>query len=181
MGEVFEKLFTYLGAAALKRFGWWSVAIAVLLLVALRLLFKLLGYIRARQIRLGRWIFPGPNGLSWAKRAGCFLIVVIAISFFLFPSSPITLIGMFLGLAALAVKLFRHGTSGLGIHYVVVLATMLCLGLTVGGILHDLAFPPMALCSDGTYSDSSTRRGTCSWHGGVRQWAPDPWWKSLFE
>jgi hypothetical protein len=28
----------------------------------------------------------------------------------------------------------------------------------------------MAICQDGTASTSSTRRGTCSRHGGVRQW-----------
>lgn len=27
-----------------------------------------------------------------------------------------------------------------------------------------------ALCNDGTYSFSRHRRGTCSWHGGVRKW-----------
>jgi hypothetical protein len=27
-----------------------------------------------------------------------------------------------------------------------------------------------AICRDGTYSYSANRRGTCSWHGGVRQW-----------
>ena len=29
---------------------------------------------------------------------------------------------------------------------------------------------PSALCRDGTYSYSQHRQGTCSWHGGVRQW-----------
>jgi hypothetical protein len=27
-----------------------------------------------------------------------------------------------------------------------------------------------AICSDGSYSYSRSRRGTCSWHGGVRRW-----------
>jgi hypothetical protein len=27
-----------------------------------------------------------------------------------------------------------------------------------------------ARCRDGTYSFSESRRGTCSWHGGVGQW-----------
>jgi hypothetical protein len=30
-----------------------------------------------------------------------------------------------------------------------------------------------AICNDGTYSYSRHRRGTCSWHGGVRQWLKD--------
>lgn len=32
---------------------------------------------------------------------------------------------------------------------------------------------PTALCNDGTYSYSQHRRGTCSWHGGVREWLRD--------
>jgi Protein of unknown function (DUF3761) len=31
---------------------------------------------------------------------------------------------------------------------------------------------PTAICNDGTYSYSQTRSGTCSHHGGVRQWCP---------
>lgn len=27
-----------------------------------------------------------------------------------------------------------------------------------------------ALCNDGTYSDSANCSGTCSWHGGVKEW-----------
>jgi hypothetical protein len=29
-----------------------------------------------------------------------------------------------------------------------------------------------AKCRDGTYSFSQSRRGTCSWHGGVARWLP---------
>lgn len=29
-----------------------------------------------------------------------------------------------------------------------------------------------AQCGDGSYSFSNTRRGTCSWHGGVARWLP---------
>ena len=31
-----------------------------------------------------------------------------------------------------------------------------------------------AVCKDGWISES-TGSGTCSWHGGVRQWLPDGW------
>lgn len=31
-------------------------------------------------------------------------------------------------------------------------------------------YGPSALCKDGTYSYSLTRRGTCSYHKGVRTW-----------
>lgn len=37
-----------------------------------------------------------------------------------------------------------------------------------------------ALCTDGTYSASHHRSGTCSYHGGVAQWrfaADDPFWR----
>jgi len=32
------------------------------------------------------------------------------------------------------------------------------------------ASSPTAICADGTYSYSASRRGTCSHHGGVAQW-----------
>lgn len=51
----------------------------------------------------------------------------------------------------------------------------------LGGILHDVIFPPTALCVDGTYSYSRHESGTCSWHGGVAEWGPDPWWRKMFE
>ena len=42
------------------------------------------------------------------------------------------------------------------------------------GIVAAIAFrpdpEPTALCRDGTHSFSEHRQGTCSWHGGVRQW-----------
>lgn len=49
--------------------------------------------------------------------------------------------------------------------------------LLAGGMLSDVVFPPTARCVDGTYSYSAHHRGTCSWHGGVAQWNPEPWWK----
>jgi uncharacterized protein DUF3761 len=33
---------------------------------------------------------------------------------------------------------------------------------------------PTAMCRDGTYSYSANRRGTCSHHGGVAEWNPNP-------
>jgi len=32
-----------------------------------------------------------------------------------------------------------------------------------------------AKCRDGSYSFSQSRRGTCSWHGGVAQWLSGRW------
>jgi hypothetical protein len=50
----------------------------------------------------------------------------------------------------------------------------------VGTIAGDSLWPPTAMCSDLTYSYSEHHRGTCSWHGGVREWNPGPWWARLF-
>jgi hypothetical protein len=57
----------------------------------------------------------------------------------------------------------------------------LALALFLGGVLRDVVFPPTARCADGTYSYSAHHSGTCSWHGGVAQWNPDPWWESIFD
>jgi len=32
------------------------------------------------------------------------------------------------------------------------------------------SYGPTAICKDGTYSYSAHRRGTCSWHKGVKIW-----------
>jgi DNA-directed RNA polymerase subunit M/transcription elongation factor TFIIS len=50
----------------------------------------------------------------------------------------------------------------------------------IGTIAGDSLWPPTARCNDSTYSYSEHRSGTCSWHGGVREWNPGPWWASLF-
>jgi endonuclease YncB( thermonuclease family) len=50
------------------------------------------------------------------------------------------------------------------------------LGATLGALLYldarysSLPAGATAICNDGTYSYSRHRRGTCSWHGGVRRW-----------
>jgi hypothetical protein len=51
----------------------------------------------------------------------------------------------------------------------------------IGNIVGDSLSPPSALCADMSYSYSAHRSGTCSWHGGVREWDPGPWWASMFE
>ena len=48
------------------------------------------------------------------------------------------------------------------------------------GMIHDKFFDhPTALCSDGTYSYSHHRSGTCSGHAGVSRWQPERkhWWQ----
>ena len=66
----------------------------------------------------------------------------------------------------------KHGFRCVRIIFVLLL-------LFVGvGIAHDvivstLPLPqPTAQCVDGSYSYSAHRQGTCSWHGGVREWNP---------
>ncbi len=53
----------------------------------------------------------------------------------------------------------------------------------VGGISRDLLddVQPTAVCSDGSYSNSAHRSGTCSWHGGVAGWNPTVhhWWQTV--
>ena len=48
----------------------------------------------------------------------------------------------------------------------------------VGSIARDIVQPPTARCNDGTYSYSAHHRGTCSWHHGVGEWSPSPWWEA---
>ncbi len=58
--------------------------------------------------------------------------------------------------------------------------------LTAGSVTRDFVdgglfdHPPTALCSDGSYSYSQHRGGTCSWHRGVAVWNPQvPWWRRI--
>lgn len=60
------------------------------------------------------------------------------------------------------------------------LATVCLFLFLIGAIAGDSLWPPTAICSDFTYSYSEYLSGTCSWHGGVREWNPGPWWTSLF-
>jgi len=60
------------------------------------------------------------------------------------------------------------------------IASVCCFLFLIGTIAGDSLWPPTALCSDSTYSYSEHRSGTCSWHGGVREWHPDPWWTGIF-
>lgn len=50
----------------------------------------------------------------------------------------------------------------------------------LGTIAGDSLWPPTAQCGDGSYSYSAHHGGTCSWHGGVREWEPGPWWARAF-
>jgi hypothetical protein len=52
--------------------------------------------------------------------------------------------------------------------------------LLVGTIAGDAFSPPTAQCRDFSYSYSEHNSGTCSWHRGVREWNPGPWWATLF-
>jgi hypothetical protein len=181
MGEVFEKLFASVGVAALREFGWWSIVILALAIIALGLLLAAAERLMKSRAKIRAWLFPGERVGAIVKAIGVGFLVLVCAAFLFIPSSPIIAVGFPLGVAALAIKYFRKGTSTPQVHYAVMLGTLLCLGLTIGGILHDIAMPPTARCSDGTYSSSANHRGTCSWHGGVEQWGPDPWWESIFE
>jgi hypothetical protein len=60
------------------------------------------------------------------------------------------------------------------------IATVHIVLFLIGTIAGDSLWPPTARCNDSTYSYSEHPSGTCSWHGGVREWDPGPWWASLF-
>lgn len=179
MEEALEKLFTYLGATAFKDFGWPAVAATIVAFFILRFLIELTKFAWVKRKKIWERTFPGPMGKPRAKLSAWGLVVMIVISFFLFPSNPIVAAGSLLGLATLAFGLLRNPVPSPRSHYSVLAGTLLGLALTIGGIFHDVAYPPTALCRDGAYSSSSSRQGTCSWHGGVRQWYPKPWWQAI--
>jgi predicted permease len=108
-------------------------------------------------------------------------LFLTAFAFLFLPSSPLVACPMVAGAIGLLFKGARIWLRDRNFLVRYCLALLFCLGLTAGGMLHDLAFPPTALCLDGTYSSSAHRRGTCSWHGGVREWNPPTWWQSPFE
>jgi len=60
------------------------------------------------------------------------------------------------------------------------IATVCLFLFPIGTLAGDSLWPPTALCNDFTYSYTEHRSGACSWHGGVREWNPGPWWASLF-
>jgi hypothetical protein len=57
------------------------------------------------------------------------------------------------------------------------LATIATLVFFIFSLVGDTANPPTAECVDGSYSYSAHDQGTCSWHGGIREWNPPPWWE----
>jgi hypothetical protein len=180
MEEGLEKLFTYLGTTAFRNFGWPAVAAIIVAFFFLRFLLGLAKFAWIRRRQIWERIFPGPNTKKRAKLSIWGLIVLSITSFFLFPSNPIVAVGSLLGLAAITLGLLRDHAPSPALHYAVLAGAVFCTALTIGGILHDVVYPPTALCQDGVYSSSSSRRGTCSWHGGVREWNPGPWWQAIF-
>jgi DNA-directed RNA polymerase subunit RPC12/RpoP len=101
------------------------------------------------------------------------LIGVPAALGFVFGSRIAALI-LFLSLLLNVVSFLRREWKSKYLFY-----TALIFVFLLGGILHDVVFPPTALCADGTYSYSAHQSGTCSWHGGVARWNPGPWWKKM--
>jgi hypothetical protein len=105
------------------------------------------------------------------------IVAVGLISWLLTPHSiPPTLVFLAL-LIKVCVDLIRRRTSRFT--WTLTLAFV----FVAVGIAHDANVPnyASALCSDGTYSYSAHRSGTCSWHHGVAEWNPliPPWWERL--
>src|ERR1035438_5335757 len=96
------------------------------------------------------------------------------ISWALTPQSILPALAFLALLITVCVDLIRHRTSRFT--WILTLAFV----YVAVGVAHDANVPnyASALCSDGTYSYSAHRSGTCSWHHGVAQWNPriPPWW-----
>lgn len=102
-------------------------------------------------------------------------------------------------LIALALGVVLHGLGRVGVVFLCIAAAWLFLNrlrssswipiskiltavlllFVLGSIFGDYFSPPTALCRDMTYSYSANDSGTCSWHGGVDEWDPGPWWSRL--
>jgi hypothetical protein len=124
-------------------------------------------------IAIGLWTWavlsPRSSPLSVKDIANAILCAVVSTFFF----APIA-IGIVLGLMALIWPRLRpklgdcidklFSTEGYTLVFLVV--------LSIFSWFEWSSASPTAICTDGTYSYSQTRSGTCSHHGGVKEWLP---------
>jgi hypothetical protein len=178
--EALELFFKGLFVSAYDSDGVVGALCVVLVLLGLIFLLAILKAIWMYRAELLAWVvskFKDNPRLRIATVG--FLTTLIFAAIFL-PSSPWVVGLLVVGCVILLVKNIRIRLANAKFLHKFAFGVLLCFGLTVGGIFHDVAFPPTALCRDGTYSDSSHHSGTCSWHGGVWQWNPTPWWQEVF-
>ncbi len=157
--------------------GVVAVALAVFLVV-IALGFLKIAWIRRNELKA--WIVgkckDNPRvAFSTAAFAG-----LIVFSFLFLPSSPFIVALWVTAGVALLIKSIRSRLIAARKLRIYLLGMLACVALTLGGMCHDVVFPPTARCNDGTYSSSNHHSGTCSWHGGVDEWNPDPWWQTIF-
>ena len=103
-----------------------------------------------------------------------YLLGFMALAGFMFHEIGRVALLAFVVFGAIAVYA-RFKRNGLARGFVI--ASIATLVFFIFSLVGDTANPPTAVCADGSYSYSAHHEGTCSWHGGVREWNPPPWWE----
>lgn len=173
--EGLELFFKALAAGAFRRFGFWGGLAFSVGLVCLVIAIRALGLLWQQRHN----IYDAVKRSPWIQLLVFGSIAALVFSFLFLPSHPLVVALFVLGFVGMFVPMMRAKLRRANLLSTYVLSLLLLVNLTIGGVLHDLVFPPGALCRDGSYSDSASRRGTCSWHGGVEEWNPGPWWGAI--
>jgi hypothetical protein len=178
--EELELFFKGLFTSAFREYGVLGALAVVLAFILLIFLLAVLKEFWVHRAVARAWLIAKYKGNSRLQLITAGFASVMIFSILFVPSSPLISALFAFGCIVLLLKQIRNHLANAKVLEKVALGVLLCAGLTVGGMLHDIAFPPTALCRDGTYSSSEHRSGTCSWHGGVGQWNPYPWWQEIF-
>jgi hypothetical protein len=178
--EGLKIFFKGLFVSAFREYGLLGALAVALTIFALIFLLAVLKAVWIHRAAIKAWFLAECKDNPQLRRGTAGFLAVVAFSTFFLPSSPWVAALFIIGCIVLFVKNVRIRLANAKILNKFVLGILLCLGLTAGGMLHDIAFPPTARCEDGTYTSSSHHSGTCSWHEGVAEWDPDPWWQEMF-
>lgn len=173
--EALESFLKYLGVGAFRQFGFWGGIAFGVGLACLMIAIRAIGLLWQQRHN----IYDAIKRSSWIQFLVFGSIAIVAFSFLFLPSNPFVVAVFVLGFVGMFVPVVRGKLRRTKLLSTYVLVLLLLLNITIGGVLHDLVFPPTALCRDGSYSSSASRRGTCSWHGGVEEWGPGPWWGAI--
>lgn len=178
--EELERAFSQMFVNAYREYGIVGAIVVALACLAFVVVLGLFKTVWVNRSEIKDWIVnackTNPRLRLWTVvYAGLFIF-----TFFFLPSNPLIFFLLLIGGPVLLSKRIRQRLIAKKALKGFQIGLLICFTLTAGGILHDVAFPPTARCVDGSYSSSEHRRGTCSWHGGVSQWNPDPWWEAPF-